>query len=85
MNNNKEKKDEAEEITDVDVFGTVAFIYTNKLRRIPIEPRYLQNIIEDLSGRILGRKIHYENEVLFFDDISYPRWDEYRQQGLGVI
>jgi len=81
MNNNKEIKDEAEVIRNVDIYGTIAFVYTNK-RNIPIEPRYLINIIEDFGNDIIGRKVHYENEVLFFDDISYPRWG---QQELGVI
>jgi len=85
---NKEKEiieTDAEVIDSVDAFGTVAFIYTNKLRQIPIEPRYLQNIISDFNGDIIGKEIEYINEVLFFKDLEYPVWDEYRQQELSVI
>ena len=74
---------DAEVIDNVDAFGTIGFIYTNKLRRIPIEPRYLFNIISDFNGDIIGREIEYINEVLFFKDLEYPVWDEYRQLSLN--
>jgi len=85
---NKEKEiiknaDDTETITNADVFGTVGFIYTSKNRSIPIEPRYLQNIISDFNGDIIGREVEYINEVLFFKDLDYPVWDELKQRELS--
>ena len=84
MNKEIDEVNEAETIRNIETYGTVAFIFTNK-HNIPIEPRYLQNIISDFNGDIIGREIEYINEVLFFKDLEYPVWDELKQQGLGVI